>query len=196
MRQREELRTVLRKCLNGLGHGSHLPCAQIILMRVLTDQKRQLQVRKMLEQAFVPARRTLGTRWVITAILASPGITKSHGKNRDLSFIVEGRTIQLQPVAQAIAACIIPRYPTLMDLAPWRLTDDQKSSGVRQLYNGPRTERQFCLADPTSPNFAQQTFQRHRKAFSVNIHRVFRVRDRICFPAVSQDLDRLPSNDL
>ena len=61
-------------------------CIQIISMRVLTDQKCELQVRKMLEQAFVPARRTLGTRWIITAILSSPGITKSHRKNRNLSL--------------------------------------------------------------------------------------------------------------
>jgi hypothetical protein len=65
-----------------------------------------------------------------------------------------------------------------MNLAPWRLTDDQKPSGVRQLYNGSGTERQFCLTDPTGPNFAQQTFQRHQGAFS-NIYTVFRVRGRI-----------------
>ena len=117
----------------------------------------------MLEQAFVPARRTLGTRWIITAILSSPRITKSHGKNCDLSFIEEGRTIQPQPVTQAIAACIIPRYTTPMDLAPRRLTDDQQPSGARQLHHGTGTEWQFRLADATGPHFAQQTFQRaHR----------------------------------
>ena len=77
------------------------------------------------------------------------------GRIATFRFIEEGRTIQPQPVTQAIAACIIPRYPAPMDLAPWRLTDDQKPSGARQLHNGAGTERQFCLTDPTSPNVAQ-----------------------------------------
>lgn len=124
----------------------------------------------MLKQAFMPMRRTLGTRWVVASILSGAWITKSDREDRNSRRIVEGRAIEFQPIAQAIAACIIPRYPTLMDLAPWRLTDDQKPSGVRQLYNGPRTERQLCLADPTSPNFAQQTFQRHQKTFNEYPH--------------------------
>jgi hypothetical protein len=111
----------------------------------------------MPEQAFVPARRALWKGRIVTSVLSAPG--------RDLRFIEEGRPIQPQPVMQAIAACIIPRYPASMDLAPWRLTDDQKSDGARQLHNGSRTERQFCLTDPTSANFAQQTFQRHQKDF-------------------------------
>jgi hypothetical protein len=138
---------------------------------VLTDQKRQPRVRKMLEQAFVPARRTLGTGWVVTAILSSAGVTKSHGKNRNLRFIEEGRTIQPQPVTQAIAACIIPRYAAPMDFAPGGLTDDQKPSGARQLHNGSWTERQFCLTDPTSANVAQYAFQRHSEARRRNEYR-------------------------
>jgi hypothetical protein len=42
-----------------------------------------------------------------------------------------------------------------MDFAAWCLTDDQKPSGVRQLQNGPGTQRQFGLTDPTSAHFAQ-----------------------------------------
>jgi hypothetical protein len=85
----------------------------------------------MLQQALVPKRCTLGTGRVIASIFSSAWITKSDRKDRNSRSIVERRAIKLQPVAQAIAACIIPRYPALMDLAPWRLTDDQKSSGVR-----------------------------------------------------------------
>lgn len=155
MRQWKELITVLRKCFDGFRHRDIPPRAQIISVSVLTDQERQLQIGKMLKQALVPTRCTLGTRRVVASILPSARITKPDREDRHSRIIVERHAIQIQPVAQAIAACIIPRYPTLMNLAPWRLTDDQKSSGLRQLYNGPRTERQFCLADPTGPNFAQ-----------------------------------------
>ena len=63
----------------------------------------------MLEQAFVPARRALERR-IVTSVLSSPGITKSHGKDCNPRFLQEGRTIHPQPVTQKIAARIIPRY--------------------------------------------------------------------------------------
>ncbi len=63
--------------------------------------------------------------------------------------------VELHPVTQAIAACIIPRDPTLMDFAPRRLADDQESSGARQLENGSGTKRQIGQTDLTSANFAQ-----------------------------------------
>jgi len=85
-----------------------------------------------------------------------------------VDVVHQSSTIQPQPVAQAIAACIIPRYTTPMDHAPRRLTDDQQPSGARQLRHGTGTERQFRLADATGPHFAQQTFQRHSRAFRVS----------------------------
>src|SRR6185312_1697880 len=155
---------------DGLRHGGLPPRTQIISVSVLTDQERQLQLGKMLKQAFMPMRRTLGTRRVVASIFSSAWITETDREDRNSRGIIEGCAIQPQPVPQAIAARIIPGYPILMDLAPWRLTDDQKPSGVRQLYNGSGTERQFCLTDPTGPNFAQQTFQRHQKPFKEEAH--------------------------
>jgi hypothetical protein len=51
-----------------------------------------------------------------------------------------------------------------MDFAPWRLTDDQNSSGARKLQNGSGTERQIGRTDLTRPNFAQYTCQRHSES--------------------------------
>jgi len=130
-------------------------------MRVSTDQKRQLQVRKMLEQALVPARRALRTGRIVTAVPSGAGIAKSHRKNSNPRFIEEGQAIQPQPITQAVAACIIPRYAASVDLTPWRLADDQKPGCARQLYNWSGTERQFHLADATSANIAQYAFERH-----------------------------------
>src|ERR1019366_3559682 len=122
----------------------------------------------MLQQSLVPKWCTFWSRRIVTSVNSSPRIAKSHRKDRNLRFIEENRTIHPEPITQAIAACIIPRYTTLMDLSPWRLTDDQQPSGARQLYHGTGTERQFRLADATGPHFAQQTFQRHSKAFRVS----------------------------
>src|SRR5581483_4077880 len=99
----------------------------------------------MLQQALVPKRCTFWSRRIVTSVLSSPRITKSHRKDRDLRFIEENQTIHPQPVTQAIAACIIPRYSAPVDLAPWRLTNDQKPGCARQLHNWSGTERQLCL---------------------------------------------------
>jgi len=161
MRQREESRAVFRKRLYGLRQGTLPPNLQIMSMGVLTDQERQLEVGKVLQQAFVPERRTFRPRRLIPAAFSRSWITKSDGDNRHLRCIVEDRAVQLQPLAQAVAACVIPRYPTAMDFAPGRLSDDQESSGDRHLENGSGAQRQFALADPTSTNFTQQARQGH-----------------------------------
>src|SRR5665213_3153208 len=134
-------------------------------MGVLTDQKRQLQVGKMFEQAFVPTRRTLRTRRIVPSIYSGAGITKTHRDNCNFRVIKENCAVQIQPVTQAVATCIIPRYPALMDFAPRCLTNDQKPGSTRQLHNGAGAERKFCLTDSTSPHIAQSTLQRHSKHF-------------------------------
>jgi hypothetical protein len=123
-------------------------------MGVLTDQERQLQVGKVLDQAFVPKRCTFGARRLIASAFSGPGITKSHGQDCNSCRIVEDRAVQLQPVTQAIAACIIPRYAGLMNFAPGRLADDQKPSSARHLQNGSGPERQIGLTDLASTDFA------------------------------------------
>ena len=115
----------------------------------------------MLEQALVPARRALRTGRIVTAVPSGAGIAKSHRKNSNPRFIEEGQAIQPQPITQAVASCIIPRYAASVDLTPWRLADDQKPGCARQLYNWSGTERQFHLADATSANIAQYAFERH-----------------------------------
>ena len=90
----------------------------------------------MLEQAFVPARSTLGTRWIITAILSSPGITKSHGKNRDLSFIEEGRTIQ--PQASRAGDRRLRHSKVYRSDGPCSLAPDRRSTAERCSPAAPR----------------------------------------------------------
>ena len=137
-------------------------------MRVLTDQKRQITVRKMLEQALVPLRRAFRTWWIVTAILPSPWITKSYRKNRNFCVIEEDRTIQPQPITQAIAACVVPRDAAPMDLASRSLTNNQKPRAACQLHDGSRTKRQFSLTYPTRADIAQYPLQRHSQTCRKN----------------------------
>jgi hypothetical protein len=104
-------------------------------LSVLADQERQLQIWKVLKQAFVPKRCALGAGWLVAAIFAGAGIAEPHGKDGNFCFIVEDRALKLQPLAQAITAGIIPRYPSLVDFAPRSLTGDQNASAAGQLQN-------------------------------------------------------------
>lgn len=96
----------------------------MVLLGKLTYQKRQLDIGKIPEQTLVPKRCTFRARRLIASTLSGTGVTKAHWEERNLRGVIEGRAIQLQPVPQAIAARIIPRYPTLMDFSPRGLTDD------------------------------------------------------------------------
>ena len=130
MRQREELRTVLRKCLDSLSHGTLPPRTQIVPVGILADQECQLKVGKLLEQALVPTRCALRARRSITPVHSGARIAKSHGKNRDPRLVIESRAVQPQPVAQSIPAGVVPGYSALMDLAPYPSGEYRGSGGL------------------------------------------------------------------
>src|SRR5579864_8912815 len=77
MRQREELRTVGGKSFDGLSHGAPPLRSQIMPLRVLTDQDRELQMGKMLEQSFVPMRSALRARRQIALVFSRSRVTKT-----------------------------------------------------------------------------------------------------------------------
>jgi hypothetical protein len=99
-----------------------------------------------------------------------PGIAKSHGKNRGLSFIEEGQTIQPQPVTPPITACVIPRYTAPMDFAPWRLTDDQQPSGARQPHHGAGPKGNSASQIRQARTSRNMRFNDIKKAFSDDSH--------------------------
>ena len=60
---------------------------------------------------------TFRTRRLITAVRRRAGVTKTHGQDRDFSLVVEDRAVQIRPIPQEVAACVVPRDTGLMDLA-------------------------------------------------------------------------------
>src|SRR6478672_5856764 len=110
----------------------------------------------MSQHAFVPERSAFGTRRLIPARRPCAGVTKTEGDERDLCFVVEGRTIQIHPISQMIAARVVPGDTSLMDFAAWRLTDDQQTCGTRHAQYRPGTVLKMGCTDPASTDFAQQ----------------------------------------
>ena len=60
-------------------------------------------------------------------------IAEAYRWNCDSYFILESRSIQLEPIAQTIAACIVPRDTCLVHLSPRRLADDPSGSSDSQI---------------------------------------------------------------
>ncbi len=83
-----------------------------------------LRIRQVIKYAPVPEGSAFRTRRLITAVRRRAGVTKTNGQDRDFSLVVENRAVQIRPIPEAVAACVVPRDTGLMGLAAWRLTDD------------------------------------------------------------------------
>src|SRR5690349_12174774 len=73
MREREIARQVLAPGVDGLAHRAPRALMQVIVNGVRADQQGQLDVRKMLEDLSVPARRAFPARREVAALHVDPG---------------------------------------------------------------------------------------------------------------------------
>lgn len=153
------MRPMRRKRLDGFGDGRLSTQIQIVPMRVLTDQKRKPNVRKMPQQAFMPKGGTLWPRRIIATRFSDARITKSHWKQSNLRCIEKSFAVDSKPITQPVAARVVPWHTGQMDFPPRCLTDDQKSCRASELHDGPGAERQLRLANPASMHVAQSFCQ-------------------------------------
>jgi hypothetical protein len=79
----------------------------------------------MIDYTLVPERSAFRTRRLIAAVRRSAGVAKAYREDRNSGFVVKSRTVQIHPIPQAVATCVVPGNPGPMDLAAWRLADDQ-----------------------------------------------------------------------
>ena len=114
MGQRKKSRRILGECPDGFRQRA-FPCrTQIVLVSVLAHQQRAADLRKMFEQPGMPERRTLAARRPVAARFRGARIAETHGHDRHPVGIVEDLPLDLQPLAQAIAAGIVPRQACRM----------------------------------------------------------------------------------
>src|SRR5690606_25914221 len=77
----------------------------------------------------------------------------------DLRGIVERLPAEAGPLAQPIAAVVVPRHAAGVDFAARRLPDDQHAGGRADLDHRPRTVRQQAGAGPTGPGLGSQSLE-------------------------------------
>ena len=73
----------------------------------------------------MPGRGAFGTRRQVAAAVGA-GIAESLWHDGDAAGVVEGGTVDRQPLAQAVAAGVVPRDPALMHPRARSLAGDQQ----------------------------------------------------------------------
>ena len=112
---------------------------QVASRRVSSDKDRHLQVRHEGEQARVPLVGEVLARWQVTA-LASAREVEVHGDDGELARVIERVAVDTHPVAQPVAAAVIPHDAGLLGDASGRLADDHDATPR------PRVEQRFHAA--------------------------------------------------
>ena len=110
------------------GERHRLLQAQVAVDGVGAHQDREVDVGHQLEQGGVPFfRETRPRRQVARFALA--GEVEVHGHDRDAAGVVEGGAVDAHPVAQPVAALVVPIAALLFGHAAGRLAYNQDARG-------------------------------------------------------------------
>ena len=91
------------------------------------DEDRHLQLRHEGEQARVPRVGEVLARRKVSALSRSREV-EVHGDDRELARAIEHITVDTHPVAQPVAAAVVPHDAGLLGDAPGRLADDHDAA--------------------------------------------------------------------
>ncbi len=137
------------------GHRRAALARQIPSLRVAADQQGEPHGWQLLGEPPVPERRALGSRRQIPAC-ASSRVAEPHRHLGNPLGIVEALVIDSRPLAQPIAACVIPGHPALVDPGAWRLADHEEPRDGRCLHDRPWTVRQMIPTVATGADVVEQ----------------------------------------
>ena len=144
---------------DGLGHAGLSPGHEMEVLGVAAHQQNHFDPRHQGEEAILPARRAFGAGWAVAAMAVDAGIAESHRQDGDPRDVVESIAIEGEPVAQAIAAGVVPGDAGLMHLGARRLADDQEPRGGGDPEDRPGPQRQMVLADPAGPRLEREALK-------------------------------------
>ncbi len=105
----------------------------------------------------MPERRAFAPRRQITAG-SGAGIAKTHREQSDKVRIVKVGIGKTGPLAEPIAAVVLPGNAALVNAGAWSLSDDYDARLVAELNDWPRSRREVGGADGTGPNFSEKSF--------------------------------------
>ena len=100
----------------------------------------------------------------------------AHRQNRDSRLVIKGLDIDAYPVAQALAAFVVPRHAAGVHLGARRLADDKNSCRGAGLLDRARAERQMPFAGAACAHGGQQVFKRLMDVGGQSLDEVDRMR--------------------
>src|SRR5262249_20231649 len=124
------------------------------------DEQRQRDVGQLPQDASMPERRTFLARRKVAAVPIDARVAEPHGHNGDTRLVVEGFTVEMQPVSQAGAAAVVPGNAALVHFRAGRLADDEEARARLGPQHRARSQRQGVGADAAGADFAEQRLER------------------------------------
>ena len=153
------MRQVIAPCTNCFGERSAPRPAEVVSLRIASNQRGNLKFRQHRFKTRMPFRRAFGPWWQIPCRPCAR-IIKTGRDNRNLALIVESLAIQSHPVSQSIAGRVVPGYAGFMRAATRRLPDNHQSRGRRRPESRPRPHRKKACAMDTGTDIFEQRMER------------------------------------
>lgn len=137
--------------------------AQEVGLRILADEQGELDARQLGKQAVQPQFSAFAP-WRQIAARSPPRVAVTHRQDRDARLVIESLGIDAHPIAQALAAPVVPRYAADMHLCAGRLSDDENSRRRTGLHDRARPERKTRVARAARAHGSEQALQRPAKS--------------------------------
>ncbi len=132
MGQGDDVRWVLAEGSHRGREGVLAGAAEQGALGVLTDCQGQLDGRELGQQRGMPARGALRAGWQISSCSAT-GVAQPHRYDCHLLPIVEDGAIDPQPVAESLAAGVMPGNAAAVDFRAGSLSDDEQPGSMSRL---------------------------------------------------------------
>ena len=159
MRDWQEARIIFFPVVHGFGERIFDSIAEVMLLRVLSGENREFDVRHEREQLREPKLRAFLSRAQIAAAFVSSGIAVAHGNDRDARLVVEGLAIYIHPFAQTVAAGVVPGDARRVYFRSRRLAYDQNACSSGRAQHRARAQWQFAFAQAAGAYFVQERIQ-------------------------------------
>ncbi len=136
---------ILAEAGDPFGEREALQLRQIARLGMDADQQGQAVLRQHAEHRVMPLRGALLARRCVSPGGAA-GIAEAHRHLRHEALVIECRLVDPQPVAQPVAAVIVPRHATGVDPGAGCLSDDEDARRGGKTRDRARAERQVARA--------------------------------------------------
>jgi len=133
---------------------------QMISLSISSNRENKLELRRSLEQPFVPGADAFGPRRLVGAKLVIARKTEAHRHDGDFGFVVENVPADVEPGAQPLARGVVVGNAGFVNAQPRRLPGDAQPRRLGYPQDRPDAVGQVFGANPARPDFGEQFGQR------------------------------------